>query len=276
MWLLRLISAFVITSTALSCDEFSVEEVDSQFKTCTSGLVLNEEGKVSCEGILSYLECTPILELCLHSEDAALDVSLDRLKEDLNVVTDEELEEILGDSCLVGETDNFRSKRSPKRGGGGGSRGGGSRSSSSSRGSSWGSSSPSSSRGSSSSRSGSTRSRVTSAVKKIFGGSSKPKVPKVKKPKSKSKIKKVAKYAVAGLAAYGAYKLGKKMAKGLRKRYDDDDCWEYSPFQDQYRCTCNEECNIYVGSATAVSASTLTALTSLAIFATIINNRVFI
>ena len=39
---------------------------------------------------------------------------------------------------------------------------------------------------------------------------------------------KVGKFAVAGIAAYGTYKLAKTLTKGLRRGYDDDDCWEYS------------------------------------------------
>ena len=39
---------------------------------------------------------------------------------------------------------------------------------------------------------------------------------------------KVGKFAVAGIAAYGTYKLAKTLTKGLRREYDDDDCWEYS------------------------------------------------
>ena len=49
-------------------------------------------------------------------------------------------------------------------------------------------------------RSSSTRSRVTSAVKKVFGSGGRSSKPKVSKPKSKSKLKKFGKYAIAGLA----------------------------------------------------------------------------
>lgn len=133
--------------------------------------------------------------------------------------------------------------RSAKKGGGGGSR---SRSSSSS-----------------SSRSGGTRRRISSAVnrgrKVVSGllnrrksGSSLPKTGSTAvgaAKKKKSFVRKYGKYAVAGLAAYGTYKLAKKMSKGLKKAYDDDDCWEYNPFQEAYSCQCEEQCNYYAGGA---------------------------
>lgn len=81
--------------------------------------------------------------------------------------------------------------------------------------------------------------------------------------KKKGLLGKVGKYAVAGLAAYGTYKLAKSMAKGLRREYDDDDCWEYSILRDRYECVCAAQCNVYVGSAVSISISMgLLALTT--------------
>ena len=68
-------------------------------------------------------------------------------------------------------------------------------------------------------------------------------------------LRKVGKYAVVGLAAYGTYKLAKKMSKGLRRSYDDDDCWEYSYLYDRYSCNCDNQCDVYVGAAHAISAT---------------------
>merc|ERR1712080_316365 len=62
-------------------------------------------------------------------------------------------------------------------------------------------------------------------------------------------LRKAGKYAVVGLAAYGTYKLAKKMSKGLRRNYDDDDCWEYSYLAGRYACTCPNQCDVYVGAA---------------------------
>ena len=64
-------------------------------------------------------------------------------------------------------------------------------------------------------------------------------------------------YAVAGLAAYGTYKLAKTMTKGLRREYDDDDCWQYSILRDRYECMCHAQCNVYIGSASMTSLSSL-------------------
>ena len=57
------------------------------------------------------------------------------------------------------------------------------------------------------------------------------------------------------ISAYGTYKLAKKMSKGLRRQYDDDECWEYSYFRDQYDCNCPNQCDIYVGAASAISVT---------------------
>ena len=68
---------------------------------------------------------------------------------------------------------------------------------------------------------------------------------------------------MAGIAAYGTYKLAKSMAKGLRREYDEDDCWNYSILRDRYECICASLCNVYVGSAVSKTASTiLLAVTS--------------
>ena len=74
---------------------------------------------------------------------------------------------------------------------------------------------------------------------------------------------KAGKFAVAGIVAYGTYKLAKSMTRGLRREYDDDDCWEYSILWDRYECVCASECNVYVGSAVSTVASIgLSAVTS--------------
>ena len=104
-------------------------------------------------------------------------------------------------------------------------------------------------------RGGSTRRRVTSAVNRgrtaIRGAlnrrNNKPKT----SMKKKSKLRKYGKYAVAGLAAYGTYKLAKKMSKGLRGAYDQDDCWRHDPFRDAYFCQCEDQCDDYRGAANA-------------------------
>ena len=74
------------------------------------------------------------------------------------------------------------------------------------------------------------------------------------KPK-KSKLNRFGKYAIAGLAAYGTYKLAKKMTKGLRYEYDNDDCWEYLDYSQSYSCVCHAQCNDYVGSAVSMGIS---------------------
>ena len=79
----------------------------------------------------------------------------------------------------------------------------------------------------------------------------------------KGKFSRVGKYAVAGIAAYGTYKLAKSMSKGLRREYDEDDCWKYSILRDRYECVCISKCNVYVGSAASMVASIgLLAVTS--------------
>ena len=79
----------------------------------------------------------------------------------------------------------------------------------------------------------------------------------------KGKFSRVGKYAVAGIAAYGTYKLAKSMSKGLRREYDEDDCWKYSILRDRYECVCISKCNVYVGSATSmVTSISLLAVTS--------------
>ncbi len=86
------------------------------------------------------------------------------------------------------------------------------------------------------------------------------------KKKKKGFIRKYGKYAVAGLAAYGTYKVAKKMSKGLRKSYDDDECWEYNPFRDSYYCQCDDDCNNYIGGSNAIAPLTtllLMAITTL-------------
>lgn len=104
----------------------------------------------------------------------------------------------------------------------------------------------------------------------------------VKKKKKKSAIRKYGKYVVAGIAgkrqsmdysfvhcsikkilAYGAYKLAKKMSKGLRGQYDDDDCWEYNNYSEQYQCRCNGECQVYVGAAATTAARGALVMVSL-------------
>ena len=85
---------------------------------------------------------------------------------------------------------------------------------------------------------------------------------------------KVGKYAVAGLAAYGTYKLAKSMTKGLRREYDDDDCWQYSILRDRYECVCNAQCNVYVGSSSSMTAS-LSTLAVTTILSVIYNTRFF-
>ena len=67
--------------------------------------------------------------------------------------------------------------------------------------------------------------------------------------------------------AYGTYKIAKKMSKGLRKEYDDDECWQYNFFTDQYQCTCDEQCNIYVGAAPVSTAASTATVTLMAFFA---------
>ena len=92
----------------------------------------------------------------------------------------------------------------------------------------------------------------TSGAKTILGGFlGFTKVKEVGKFSRRGLFGKVGKYALGGLAAFGTYKLAKSMAKGLRREYDEDDCWKYSIIRDRYECVCTAQCNTYVGSAVA-------------------------
>ena len=51
------------------------------------------------------------------------------------------------------------------------------------------------------------------------------------------------------------------LSKGLRREYDNDDCWQYSIIRDRYECDCAAQCNNYVGSA----ASTMVSMSLLAV-----------
>lgn len=271
-WWALLVVTLLSTNAVFSCDEFSQDEVESQFKACKSKIDI--ANSLSCANVAEYLECGTILDLCTQSSDLSESITIDHLKEDLNLVTDEDLTDILKMECNEQEdaANVRRPKRSPKRGGGG-SRGG--------------SRSSSSSRGSSSSSRGRVSSGVKTAVKKVKqvlsgGGSKRPKPissfggsSSVPKPKKKSKLKKFGKYAVAGLAAYGTYKLAKKMSKGIRRAYDDDDCWDWNPFQRGYECQCrSEQCRVYVGSAPGAVSAKATTVTAATLFVIMIGNRV--
>ncbi len=140
------------------------------------------------------------------------------------------------------------------------------------------------SKGRSRSRGSSSIRRVASAGSTLLRGRSKSKG--LSRTGRKSSLRKYGKYAVAGLAgkcdcyslksnqstyiasplAYGAYKVGKKMSKGLRGHYDDDDCWDYSALTGQYRCVCSQDCQVYVGGgASAMAATGIVVATSLAV-----------
>ena len=96
----------------------------------------------------------------------------------------------------------------------------------------------------------------TSGAKTLLGGFlGFTKVKEVGKFPKRGLFGKVGKYAIGGLAAFGTYKLAKSMAKGLRREYDEDDCWKYSIIRDRYECVCTAQCNVYVGSAVATTAS---------------------
>ena len=49
--------------------------------------------------IAEYLECGTILDLCTESSDLSGSITLDHLKEDLNLVTDEDLTDLLRREC---------------------------------------------------------------------------------------------------------------------------------------------------------------------------------
>ena len=54
------------------------------------------------------------------------------------------------------------------------------------------------------------------------------------------------------------------MSKGLRRNYDDDDCWEYSYLAGRYACTCPNQCDVYVGAAHLIYSTYSLVLLSLA------------
>jgi len=228
----------ISTTQVFGCDEYSWEEVNREFNNCLNeSLYLLEHNGIECHAYESLLECGDVLHMC--SDNYLPDV------EEILAETFPDIDEIKDALPDCSKLHNIQ-KRSPKK------------------------------RGGSSSSSRSTSSRISSAAnrgRKVVSGllnrgrkSGSTGSISGSKPKSKSKLKKFGKYAVAGLAAYGTYKLAKKMSKGLKKAYDDDDCWEYNIFQDRYECECDDECRIYVGSATSMFLSstllTLSCLTS--------------
>jgi len=250
----------LLVSSIKGCDDIEWKNTKTQYERC----VKTTEERISafktfdqeiCELMEKMIDCSAVLSPCMESHMSEAQAMLFAMPIDIQDWSH------MMSKC---QTPEFRFKRSAKKRGSGSTTSGRSRSGSIGRTVSRVASqsgiskaiSRVTSRGSSSSSS-SSRSHGGSKglLKGLLGGGGSRGIASGSKPKKKSLFKRVGKYAVVGLAAYGTYKLAKKMSKGLRFEYDNDDCWQYTPYQDSYQCICNAQCNNYTGSAVSMGIS---------------------
>merc|ERR1712110_1254116 len=203
----------LLVSSIKGCDDIEWKNTKTQYERC----VKTTEERISafktfdqeiCELMEKMIDCSAVLSPCMESHMSEAQAMLFAMPIDIQDWSH------MMSKC---QTPEFRFKRSAKK------------------------------RGSGSTSSGSSRSHGGSKglLKGLLGGGGSRGIASGSKPKKKSLFKRVGKYAVVGLAAYGTYKLAKKMSKGLRFEYDNDDCWQYTPYQDSYQCICNAQCNNY-------------------------------